>query len=389
MLLPIRSNCDLYHWPFATAGLIVANIAASFHLDFGQGTLTQEWMLTFGQGLHPLQWLTCNFVHFGLCHLVFNMIFLWAFGVGIEGRIGWWRFLTLYLVIGISGGMIGQLFLANYQGIYVGAGGASLAIFGLLAVALLWHPFSEMDCLWICCIWGRPIAVEEIEVSILWFAGFHIVKEFFFAGLIYGSAGVGTTSAMFHSLGALVGAGCGLAMLKLHLVDCEGQDAFHVTKESSYFDQFKQDSDAQPAPVRKSSFNHQKAAGKLRRLTQEEDWPGASQALNLLPPGSERSLNPQLLRSLGNGLYQSGDYRNAAAVYSSLLDCDPDTGPTVSLKLAAILLEVNSRPKAALRVLKDVNRDELSDRQLRKLHEIEQRSEKLIEEGHIELLGAS
>lgn len=387
MLLSIRSNCDLFHWPFATAGLIIANIAASFHLDFGQSTLTQEWMLTFGQGLHPLQWLTCNFVHFGFCHLIFNMIFLWAFGAGIEGRIGWWRFLTLYLVIGISGGMIGQLFLADYQGFCVGAGGASLAIFGLLAVALLWHPFSEMDCLWICCIWGRPVAVEEIEVSILWFAGFHIVKEFFFAGLIYGSAGVGTTSAMFHSLGALVGAGCGLAMLKLHLVDCEGQDAFHVTKQSSYFDQFKRDS--RPAPARSASSSPRKAAGKLRLLIQHEDWSGASEALNQLPPGSERSLNPRLLRSLGNGLYQSGDYQNAAAVYSTLLDFDPGAGPTVSLKLAAILLEVKRRPKAALRVLQGVNRDEISDRQLRKLQEIESRSEKLIEEGHIELLGAS
>lgn len=135
--------------------------------------------------------------------------------------------------------------------------------------------------------------------------------------------------------------------------------------------------------------NHNPERDPSPTRVQKEDWPGASQALNQLPPGSERSLNPQLLRSLGNGLYQSGDYQNAAAVYSSLLDCDPDTGPTVSLKLAAILLEVNSRPKAALRVLKDVNRDELSDRQLRKLHEIEQRSEKLIEEGHIELPGAS
>ncbi|MBC8290158.1 MAG: rhomboid family intramembrane serine protease [Planctomycetes bacterium] len=389
MLLPIRSNCDLYHWPFATIGLIAANIAAAFHLDLGAGPLTHGWMLTFGQGLHPLQWVTHNFVHFGACHLIGNMIFLWAFGIGIEGRIGWWRFLTLYLVIGIAGGMIGQFFLADYQGFCVGAGGASLAIFGLLAVALLWHPFSELDCLWICCLWGRPVAVEVIEISVVWFAGLHILKEFFFAGWIYSAAGVGTTSAMFHSLGAVVGAGCGLTMLKLSLVDCEGQDAFNVTKESSYFDQFKRDDKLQPTPVREISFNHGKAAKQLRLLTQKEDWAGASSALNQMPPGTERTLNPQVLKALGNGLYLSGDYENAGTVYASLLDQDPEAGPIVSLKLAAILLEVSGRPKAALRVLSDLAGEILTEKQLTKSREIAQRAEQLIDSGNVDLLSSS
>ncbi len=33
-------------------------------------------------------------------HLVGNMFFLWGFGLVVEGKLGWWRFLLLYLTIG-------------------------------------------------------------------------------------------------------------------------------------------------------------------------------------------------------------------------------------------------------------------------------------------------
>jgi hypothetical protein len=159
-----------------------------------------------------------------------------------------------------------------------------------------------------------------------------------------------------------------------------------LSATSAKNERFKIGSDSQQTPVREISFNHGKAAKLLKQLTRAEDWAGASDALMQLPAGSERSLNPQLLKSLGDGLYQTGHYENAANVYSSLLADDREAVPVVSLKLAAILLEINDRPKAALRVLNNLSTGQLTDKQERKCREIQRRSEQLIEAGHLEVL---
>ena len=66
-----------------------------------------DWALVLGDGLHPLQWVTNNFMHSGFFHLAGNMIFLWTFGLVVEGKLGWWRVLArvLGLAAGESAGM--------------------------------------------------------------------------------------------------------------------------------------------------------------------------------------------------------------------------------------------------------------------------------------------
>lgn len=398
MLLPLRSDSEFRYRPIATTGLIVANIAAAYLLDLGRGPLTDSWMLVFRQGLHPLQWLTCSFVHFGLMHLIGNMIFLWVFGLGVEGRVGWWRFLLLYLGIGIAGGMIAQLCLAeatmNSPISPRGAGGASLAIFGIMAVALVWHPFTELDCLWICCWHIRVLAVERINIGIFWFAGFHVLKEIWCAGWLYGAHDIGPSSASFHSLGAALGAAAGLVLLKQNLVDCEGQDIFNVGKSSSYFDQFKSKPTAgthfgtatasAAESVQKSQTREQKTNALYRDIRNQNGTEAAEQ-LKQLPATSLTPLEPKYLKQLGDGLYREGQFNAAAQAYRRIVSATPDPPPAVSLKLAAILLEINERPRAALRVLDEINESRLSPSQSRKHRQIRTQAETLIDSGHLEL----
>jgi membrane associated rhomboid family serine protease len=67
------------------------------------------------------------FLHYGILHIAFNMWALWVIGTPLEHLLGRLRFLTVYFLSGIGGGILsfatGPLFTA--------AAGASGAIFGI------------------------------------------------------------------------------------------------------------------------------------------------------------------------------------------------------------------------------------------------------------------
>src|SRR6266566_4216395 len=95
VLIPYNTDAPIYHFPFVTVGLIVVNAAVLVACAKADDQVVEGWMLQFGQGLHPLQWISNNFMHAGVMHLIGNMFFLWGFGLVVEGKLGWWRFLLL------------------------------------------------------------------------------------------------------------------------------------------------------------------------------------------------------------------------------------------------------------------------------------------------------
>jgi membrane associated rhomboid family serine protease len=101
--IPTGTDAPIYHPPIATVGLILANVACFVSQGFGEETALQPWALDLAVGhINPIEWLTTMFAHAGFGHLIGNMIFLWSFGLVVEGKIGWLRMLGLYLGIGIS-----------------------------------------------------------------------------------------------------------------------------------------------------------------------------------------------------------------------------------------------------------------------------------------------
>ncbi|QSB14776.1 rhomboid family intramembrane serine protease [Natronosporangium hydrolyticum] len=73
--------------------------------------------------------LTSMFLHYGVFHLALNMFALWVVGGVLEPLLGRLRFLALYLVSGIGGGVATYLFAS----MGTVAAGASGAVFGLFA----------------------------------------------------------------------------------------------------------------------------------------------------------------------------------------------------------------------------------------------------------------
>ena len=76
---------------------------------------------------------TAMFLHLNIIHIGFNMLSLFFVGRGVEVFYGKWRYLVLYLLSGLAGGVL-FLFTSGPTGAAVGASGAIFGIFGALGV---------------------------------------------------------------------------------------------------------------------------------------------------------------------------------------------------------------------------------------------------------------
>ena len=79
-LIPINTDAPLYHFPYATIGLIVVNTICFVATGCATNErLLEPWLLQYGEGLNPLEWIPAAFAHGGFMHLIGNMFFLWGF----------------------------------------------------------------------------------------------------------------------------------------------------------------------------------------------------------------------------------------------------------------------------------------------------------------------
>jgi rhomboid family protein len=85
------------------------------------------------------QLLTFQFMHAGWLHLIFNCVAIYFFGTPVEAALGPRRFLTLYLMSGVIGGLV-QMALAFLFPVFDGAlVGASAGGYGLVAAFAVLH----------------------------------------------------------------------------------------------------------------------------------------------------------------------------------------------------------------------------------------------------------
>ena len=116
IVFPYTTDAPIYHRPWGTIGLIVVNTLAFAATGPATGPEPSALWLWYGRGLHPLQWLTSNFVHGSVSHLLGNMVFLWIFGLVVEGKTGSRLFLACYLGVGVVQSMVEQVLLHAYAG---------------------------------------------------------------------------------------------------------------------------------------------------------------------------------------------------------------------------------------------------------------------------------
>lgn len=132
--------------------MVIANILifAAIYITGGD-TLDVSYMRAHG-AMYPgdiltkgkyLQLVTSMFLHFGIEHLLYNMLLLIFAGNMLEERIGSLRFVLIYLGGGICGNLL-SLAVSLATGNYAVSAGASGAIFAVIG-GLVWLVLGEKE----------------------------------------------------------------------------------------------------------------------------------------------------------------------------------------------------------------------------------------------------
>ena len=402
--LPINTDAPIYHFPWATLSMILANCLVFVAMLTGDVSAA-EWSLQYGE-INPVQWLTSNFIHGGFLHLLGNMFFLWGFGLIVEGKIGWPAFLVVYLGLGVTECAIEQVCMLSADG---ASFGASSIIFGLTAMSLVWAPKNEVSLFYF--FFFLFVRAGVFDVTIMAYALFAMTWEF----LIFAVQGFHVGTAALHLLGAIVGFGLGLLMLKRGLVDCEGWDLIHVMRgtygnlevdPSRYSSSGKKkrkrrkrsksrmltESGAEiPTSLDESDTELSQAERSRRRILRLIADKKPQAALAELQKQQHVSPSFQLergqLRKLAQGLIEHDLWNDSILLLEQYLERFDEDADVIRLQLALLLVQKQRRPKAALNVLESIDRSQLSPELQQRARQLQDRADKMIESGVIELSG--
>ena len=429
MLIPINTDAPLYHFPYATIGLIVANVVCFAATGFAMNDrLLEPWLLEYGNGINPLEWIPAAFAHGGFMHLIGNMFFLWGFGLVVEGKLGWRVFIPLYLALAAAWGagvdlltlhrtdsyvlkhvlevsskeeLESQLFAEGLSPDVLGVAtqdqmvdkiisiakgrclGASGVIFALMAMSLVWAPKNEMH---IVGLLGFRLVSFDVTIMTysLWYLALNVL-ELMFSQFEMGSSGL-------HMVGVFVGFGVGIVYLRKGWVDCENWDLFAVM--SGKYGRFADESWAlgthsrtgktygdQPLPEatddaesettsRASSARakkNQKTVAAANALIDAGDMlTAADELFNLRLRDETICPDQERTRKLAIGLLQAQAFDEAELWLQQFIDRFPEDNAWARIRMAQLLLTQRQRPNAALTFLRNLPAEALSE-QLRVL----------------------
>ena len=349
---PYGTDAPVYYFPWGTIGLIIANVLAFFAMVTAPPEASEQYALQYGNGLHPLEWVTSNFVHGDLMHLIGNMIFLWSFALVVEGKLGPLLFVPLYLGLGITECAIEQTVTLNFD--EGSSYGASSIVCALAAMSMIWAPKNDLQ-----CFYYGFFRHGIFEVPILGFVAFYMIgQEVLFAAL----NDFAVSTPVLHLFGAAVGLVVGVVMLKAGWVDCENWDIFALWQDR-LGEAPKKSARAlrkeQAQREQQQSKNLDTARGTLRQLLRDSNGTVAL-ALHEKQARAEPGwqLDEAELLALLDALGKQQQAARGMPLLVEYLRRFTAREVPVRLKLAQLLLQAG-RPTQALRVLQKLPDDPL------------------------------
>jgi membrane associated rhomboid family serine protease len=161
------------------------------------------------RGLFGHMWL-----HAGFLHLIGNLWFLWIFGNAVCAKIGNFKFLLIYLLVGLAAGVTHLIMVG---GSMIGASGA---INGIVGMFLVFFPRNDITCYFVFIFMIKPY-VYEFVMSSFWMILFWLAYDILGAVLGYADPNSSGVAYFAHIGGFATGFAIGLIMLKTKMITME------------------------------------------------------------------------------------------------------------------------------------------------------------------------
>lgn len=387
MLIPYSTDAPVYYWPYGTLGLILANVMLFLGVDPAHMAPGGPWILQFGAWIRPDQWLGSMFSHAGIGHLLANMLFLWVFGLVVEGKLGMAKFLACYLGIGVTQAALLQLAMLGYTGPSPGALGASSAIYGLIAMAAVWAPANNISFLYWLTFIHR--GVGDLPISLV--AGFYIGVDFLITLLQGGSM----SSSVLHLSGAAIGFPLGVVLLKQGVVDCEGWDLFSRAnlrlkgEKELEQERVKEEQREAERRERSDSLIGERVIEAQKAIREYLEQGNAVAALTLYRKmsgvGDGLVLDRAERATLVNGLLAAKRWSDAAPFMVEIIEESPERSDPVRLKLAHLCVVELGRPGRAVDLMRDIDSRGLDESQQALAQKLLAKARRMRLDGHVEL----
>ena len=188
VLIPLKVDVATYRTPFVNVALIIAIVVISIMAFSDEALLMKlggievthvdifeiDVRLTTKDFPLPVLALTSTLVHAGWLHLLGNMLFLWVFGNAVNYKFGHVKYLVLYALAGMAGG------LAHYATSDMPGIGASGAINGVMGAFLVFFPRNDVTVLW---FWFLPFRPRISRISSIWIIVFWLMWDVMFLAL--------------------------------------------------------------------------------------------------------------------------------------------------------------------------------------------------------------
>ncbi len=154
--------------------IITINIGVYLAMIIGGNTFSSFMVQMFGFYSDPLTtitqpWrlVTYMFLHGGIFHLLFNMLWLWFLGKIVEDHLGTKNFLAIYFGSGIGGAMVNTVVATIFGAAAIPTIGASGAVFGIMVAFAVLFPTYKLMLIFFPPIEARFIVAGLIAIDLL------------------------------------------------------------------------------------------------------------------------------------------------------------------------------------------------------------------------------
>jgi len=350
-MIPLNTDRPIRTTSLITPALIMINVAVALIRSMRPGW--DEWFINVGllDPNHIQLWtfITHQFLHADIWHLLGNMLFLWVFGQCLEDRFGKIGFTVFYLIGGIIAGLAHCLISEHPV---LGASGAISAVTGAF---LALFPRTRVRILWLF------ILITIIEIPSLWFIGFNFGLDIF--NQIRGG---GHVAYMAHISGNIFGFAVGMGLLYTHILSREPYDLMTTLSQWNRRRRFtavtKKGSNPWTGeePNKPTAFNNGKKTSSIRSRFSSNESESDDPALDrealarkaivdlinqhkldeaIIEYKELIELNPKAVLSesnqldIANTLFKNKEYETAAHAWQRLLETYPTSDQNGQIRL--------------------------------------------------------